>query len=142
MCRGTGRVPEPGADVIIDYLPIAIYLAVLVAFAVALIVLSHILVPRNAPRLRAWDKPFECGLRSEGLAPGRYPVKYYLVAIMFVIFDLEAVFFYPWAVSLQAFKDSQLGWLWFLEMLVFIVILLVGYVYIVAKGVFGWSESE
>lgn len=127
---------------LIDYLPIAIYLAVLVAFAVALIVLSHIFVPRNAPHLRGWDEPFECGLRSEGIAQGRYPVKYYLVAIMFVVFDLEAVFFYPWAVSLQVFKDTQLGWLWFLEMLVFILILLVGYVYIVAKGVFGWPESE
>ncbi|OGK09261.1 MAG: hypothetical protein A2Y63_00585 [Candidatus Riflebacteria bacterium RBG_13_59_9] len=124
------------------YLPIAVYLVVLVGFALVLIVLSHLLVPRNAPRSSEWEKPYECGLQSQGLAQGRYPIKYYLVAIMFVIFDLEAVFFYPWALSLEAFKSSNLSWLWFSEMLVFIIILLVGYVYIVAQGVFAWSEDS
>lgn len=124
------------------YLPVAIYLALLVAFAFALIVLSHLLVPRNVPRAPRWEDAYECGLKSEGLPQGRYPVKYYLVAIMFVIFDLEAVFFYPWAVSLEAFKVSGIGWLWLVEMLVFILILLVGYIYIIAKGVFGWAEEE
>jgi len=138
---GAAHTVDTGAAALAGYLPVAVYLAVLVAFAALLIILSHLIVPRNVPRSPEWARPYECGLKSEGLPLGRYPVKYYLVAIIFVIFDLEAVFFYPWAVSLGAFKDAGLGAFWFMEMLVFVVILLVGYVYLIAKGVFNWQEE-
>jgi NADH-quinone oxidoreductase subunit A len=138
---GAAHTVDPGAAALAAYLPIAIYLAVLVGFAALLIILSHLIVPRNVPRSERWTQPYECGLKSEGLPLARYPVKYYLAAIIFVIFDLEAVFFYPWAVSLGTFKDAGYGPFWFMEMLVFVVILLVGYVYLLAKGVFNWSEE-
>jgi NADH-quinone oxidoreductase subunit A len=128
-----------------DYLnawfPVGVYLVILVGFAALLIILSHLIQPRNIPRRKEFTEPFECGLKSSGLPLGRYPVKYYLAAIMFVVFDLEAIFLYPWAVCLQAFKDAGLAWLWFSEMLVFIIILLAGYAFILAKGVFAWPEE-
>ena len=130
-----------GQDYLNAWLPVGVYLAILVGFAALLIILSHILQPRRVPTRREFREPFECGLKSDGLPPGRYPVKYYLAAIMFVVFDLEAIFLYPWAVCFQQYKDAGLAWLWFSEMLAFILILLAGYAFILAKGVFGWPEE-
>ena len=128
-------------SVLASYLPIGIYLGLLVAVAAFIIILSHLLDPRKCPTSPEWSEAFECGLKSKGLAQDRYPVKYYLVAMLFVVFDIETVFLFPWAVTLDAFKQSDLGGFWFVEMLVFIVILLVGYVYIVKKGVLEWSSE-
>ena len=75
------------------------------------------------------DEPFECGNPSSGSAWGRFSVKFYLAAILFIIFDVEVVFMYPWAV---VFK--QLGMFGFVEMLVFVLILAVGLIYIIKKG--------
>ncbi|OPX23834.1 MAG: hypothetical protein B1H03_00425 [Planctomycetales bacterium 4484_113] len=125
-----------------QYVPIAIYLAILVATAVAMIVLSHLLSPRRVPTAVSWDGAYECGLRSRGLPQDRYPVKYYLIAILFVVFDVETVFLFPWALTVEAFKKSGFGGYWFTEMLVFIVILLIGYAYILKKGVLQWSSGQ
>lgn len=126
---------------IADFVPFVIHIGVLTILAVAMIALSHLLSPKRVPTSQEWEKAYECGLVSQGLAYDRYPVKYYLVAILFVLFDLEAVFLFPWAVSLNAFKDAGLGFLWFTEMLIFIVVLFVGYVYIVSKGALLWKEE-
>jgi NADH-quinone oxidoreductase subunit A len=75
------------------------------------------------------DEPFECGNPSSGSAWGRFSVKFYLVAILFIVFDVEVVFMYPWAVVFR-----RLGLFGFVEMLVFVLILAVGLVYIIKKG--------
>lgn len=125
-----------------DFIPLIIYLAILILVGVLIIAVSHLLSPRAVPTSPEWRRAYECGLLSEGIPQERYPIKYYLVAILFVVFDLETVFLYPWAVSLKVFKESGSSYLWFLEMLVFILILIVGYIYIVSKEVLLWSERE
>ncbi len=80
------------------------------------------------------EEAYECGIAAETDARERFPVKFYLVAIMFIIFDLETVFLYPWAVSY-----NKLGLFGLIEMGVFIAILLVGYVYVVKKGALKWD---
>lgn len=129
-------------SVILPYVPIAVYLAILVATAVVIIVLSHLLYPRRAPTAFSWSEAYECGLKTGGLPQGRYPVKYYIIAILFVVFDVETVFLFPWALTVDAFRESGYAGYWFGEMLVFIAILLVGYAYIIKKGVFQWSSEE
>lgn len=124
------------------YVPIAVYLGILVATAVLIIVLSHLLIPRRVPTTHPWGQAYECGLKSRGLPQDRYPVKYFLVAILFVVFDVEVVFLFPWALALDTFKESGCAAYWFAEMVVFIVILLVGFAYIVKKGVLQWSSEE
>jgi len=126
---------------IVNFVPFGIHIGVLTILAVAMIVLSHLLSPRQAPTSEQWGKAYECGLVSRGLGHDRYPIKYYLVAILFVLFDLEAVFLFPWAVSLSAFKEAGLSFLWFSEMLVFVAVLFVGYIYILSKGVLLWTEE-
>jgi NADH-quinone oxidoreductase subunit A len=102
------------------------------AMAVAFVAISHLLAPRSINPNKT--QPYECGVVPQGDARTPFSVHYYLVAVLFVLFDLEAVFVYPWAVSLR-----ELGTPALVEMLVFIVILLVGYVYAWKKGVFEWE---
>ncbi len=102
------------------------------AMAIAFVAISHLLAPKSSnPNKR---QPYECGVVPQGDARAPFNIHYYLVAVLFVLFDLEAVFVYPWAVSLR-----ELGTPALVEMLVFIVILLVGYVYAWKKGVFEWE---
>ena len=83
---------------------------------------------------RAKNDPYESGVkRMIGLAEQKFSVKYYLLAILFLLFDIEAVFMYPWAVSVR-----ELGWFGFTEMVVFMVLLLTGLIYILKKGVLNW----
>ena len=83
---------------------------------------------------RAKNDPYESGVkRMIGLAEQKFSVKYYLLAILFLLFDIEAVFMYPWAVNVR-----ELGWFGFTEMVVFMVLLLTGLIYILKKGVLNW----
>ncbi|WP_448873858.1 NADH-quinone oxidoreductase subunit A [Desulfobulbus propionicus] len=83
---------------------------------------------------KAKNDPYESGVkRMIGLAEQKFSVKYYLLAILFLLFDIEAVFMYPWAVSVR-----DLGWFGFTEMVVFMVLLLTGLIYILKKGVLNW----
>lgn len=83
---------------------------------------------------QAKNDPYESGVkRMIGLAEQKFSVKYYLLAILFLLFDIEAVFMYPWAVSVR-----ELGWFGFAEMVVFMVLLLTGLIYILKKGVLNW----
>jgi NADH-quinone oxidoreductase subunit A len=117
---------------LIDYLPILILVVLAGGFAAGNIVLSLILGPRhpNPEKL----SPYECGIVPVGNARERFSVKFYLVAMLFIIFDMEIVFLYPWAV---AFKP--LGWLGLAGMATFLVILLVGYFYAWQKGGLEWE---
>ncbi|OGF16702.1 MAG: NADH-quinone oxidoreductase subunit A [Candidatus Eisenbacteria bacterium RBG_16_71_46] len=115
-----------------EYLPVLMFLAVAIAFAAGTIGLSSIIVPRrsNARKMSA----YECGVEPVGNARARFSVKFYLVAVLFILFDIEAVFLYPWAVTFR-----QLGLVGLIEMMVFIVILLIGYLYLLKKRALEWD---
>ncbi len=121
------------------FVPILIFALIMVALSVVMIVLSHFLTPSKYASKKTFDEPYECGLKTDGITEGRYPVKFYLVAILFVIFDIEAVFLWPWAISFKSFSEAGASVFWYAEMLVFIIILLVGYFYVVGKGALDWK---
>jgi NADH-quinone oxidoreductase subunit A len=110
-----------------QYIPVVIALLVCGAVATLMTFASKLLGASKHTAVK--DEPFECGNPSSGSAWGRFSVKFYLAAILFIIFDIEVVFMYPWAV---VFK--QLGMFGFIEMLVFVLILAVGLIYIIKKG--------
>jgi len=117
---------------LISYLPILILLLVVMGFAISNIIISA-LVGRYKPSAEKLS-PYECGIEPVGSARERFSVKFYIIAMMFVVFDIEVVFLYPWAV---AFKSLALFGL--VEMAIFIIILLVCYVYIWKRGGFEWE---
>lgn len=120
---------DPTVDLFIQ---LGIVLAVGVVMAVAFITISHLLSPKS--RNPNKGLPYECGVVPKSDARAPFNIHYYLVAVLFVLFDLEAVFIYPWAVSLRSLGTAALG-----EMFVFIAVLLVGLVYAWKKGVFEWE---
>ena len=117
------------------YLPLLIQLGVALALAVGMVILSTLLGKHRYSRAKM--SPYECGMTPVGNARERFPVKFYLVAMLFILFDVEAVFLYPWAVLLRELK--MFG---FWEMLVYIGIVLVGLIYVWNKGVLDWSLTE
>ena len=114
------------------YLPIAVLFAVSTLLAVLIIALGHLFGPRRPTPRKA--SPYESGMSPFGPGTRRLPVRFYLVAVLFILFDIEVVFFLPWAVVFR-----QLGLFGLLEMFVFIGILLVGYVYAWKKGALEWE---
>jgi NADH-quinone oxidoreductase subunit A len=114
-----------------EYLPVLLQILVAIVFAASALVVS-ILVGKSGKRTRAKDMAYECGMIPQGEQVPRFSVKFYLVAMLFILFDLEIVFMYPWAVVYRdAIKQSSVI---FWSMLSFITILMVGYVYAVKKG--------
>ncbi len=113
------------------YLPIFIYLVCAILFPIALLLVSKLLRPSapNPAKLEA----YECGIQAASDARGRYTVRFYIIAILFVIFDVETIFLYPWAVRYQ-----KLGWFGVAEVAVFLVILVVGYIWAYKKGALEW----
>lgn len=113
------------------YIPILIFLAVAMAFPVVAIWLAKFVRPSvpSTTKLEA----YECGIRAVSDSRGRYTVRFYIVAILFVIFDVETIFLYPWAVRYKA-----LGWFGVAEVVVFLAILFVGYIWAYKKGAFEW----
>ncbi|MDE2392423.1 MAG: NADH-quinone oxidoreductase subunit A [Cytophagales bacterium] len=116
-----------------DFLPIFVQLAAALAFIVATMVATHSLGPKRHSKKK--DDAFECGIESIGDARTPISVKYFLVAILFVLFDIEIVFMYPWAVNFK-----HLSWNGFYEMLVFMGLLLVGFLYVLKKGILKWEK--
>ena len=116
-----------------DFLPIFVQLAAALAFIVATMVATHTLGPKRHSKKK--DDAFECGIESIGDARTPISVKYFLVAILFVLFDIEIVFMYPWAVNFK-----QLSWNGFYDMLVFMGLLLVGFLNIKKKGILKWEK--
>ncbi len=117
------------------YLPFLMHFVIATALASAMVVLSW-LIGQHKPN-RAKMSPYECGVEPIGDAQGRFSVKFYLVAMLFILFDVEAVFLYPWAVILRELK--MFG---FWEMMVYIAIVLVGLFYVWKKGVLDWGRTS
>jgi len=115
-----------------SYIPILMQLVLAVGFVVGTIIISGKLGPKRTSEVK--DKNFECGIESVGNARIPFSVKYFLVAILFVLFDVEVIFLYPWAVN---FKD--LGIEGMLKMIVFMALLLVGFFYIIKKKALEWE---
>src|ERR1700748_1003596 len=117
----------------IDYLPILIMLIIAVGFAVVSLWATHVLGPKRKTKVKL--ESFECGIETQGNARVPFSIKYFLVAILFVLFDIEVIFMYPWAAN---FKD--LGMLGIIEVFSFIALLLVGFYYMIAKKALKWEE--
>lgn len=115
-----------------EYLPIVILIILSVGLAVLVVVIGHAFGPRRPTERKSL--PYESGMRPIGVGTRQMPIRFYLVAILFILFDIEVVFFLPWAV---VFKQLKLFGL--VEMFLFILILLVGYVYAWKKGALEWG---
>ncbi len=123
-----------------DYLPIALMFLVAVGFAAGNVLLSQLVGQHKATRTKTM--PYECGKDPVGSARERFSVKFYLVAMIFILFDIELIFLIPWAVVFTRFATGgqDLRVLIYVEMMLFVVLLLVGYVYILKKGLFEWGD--
>ena len=115
--------------------PIGIYFALVLLLVASMLVLSHVLGQRH--RDRATDSPYESGILSEGSARVRLSAKFYLVAMLFVVFDLEAVFIFAWAVA-----GREVGWPGYWEMVVFVGILLAALAYLWRLGALDWNPKQ
>ena len=123
-----------------DYLPILLMFLVAGGFAGGNILLSQLVGQRKQTRTKLM--PYECGKDPVGSARERFSVKFYLIAMIFILFDIELIFLMPWAVvfkSLSA-QGALMRNLIYVEMMLFVVLLLVGYVYVWKKGLFDWGE--
>ena len=115
------------------YFPIACLFFVSIAAGGGLLLVSKF-IGKKTTDSKYMDTPYECGIEPVGSTKERFPVKFYLVAILFILFDIEVVFMYPWAVIYD-----RLALFGFIEMLVFIGILIVGYIYILRSGALKWD---
>lgn len=114
------------------YVPILIYILVAIGFGVVTLLVARLVFPQRFSRVKL--APYECGIEPTTDARDRYSVRYYLVAMLFVIFDVETVFLYPWAVILD-----ELMWFGLIEVVVFLIILVVGYFYAWREGALEWA---
>ncbi|MFM9027959.1 MAG: NADH-quinone oxidoreductase subunit A [Bacteroidota bacterium] len=119
-------------DLPFDYFPMVIQFVVELGFIVTTMVATHYLGPKRKSKIKL--ESFECGIESKGNARIPFSIKYFLVAILFVLFDVEVIFMYPWAVNFK-----ELGTTGILEMFVFMVLLLTGFYYIIRKGALKWE---
>jgi NADH-quinone oxidoreductase subunit A len=115
--------------------PFVVYVAVVIVLAAGMLGISYVLGERH--KERATGEPYESGILSTGSARVRLSAKFYLVAMFFVIFDLEAVFIFAWAVAWR-----ELGWIGYIEVVVFIVILLAALIYLWRVGALDWGTSR
>lgn len=120
---------------IADYLPILMMLVVGALFGGVSMFVSKFLAPRRPTRTKL--EPYECGIVADKEPPERFPVRFYMVAMLFILFDIEIVFMYPWAVAY-----GRLGLFGFAEMAVFLLILLGAYAYIWREGVLDWAPRR
>ncbi len=116
----------------LDYFPILIQFFVALGFVATTMFATHLLGPKTKGKNK--DDSFECGIESKGNARTQFSVKYFLTAILFVLFDVEVIFMYPWAVNFKA-----LGQTGFIEMVLFMAFLLLGFIYIIKKGALDWE---
>jgi NADH-quinone oxidoreductase subunit A len=117
------------------YFPVLVQIVIAVLVASGLVALSYLLGKRVKSQLK--DTPYESGIAPTGSARERFSVKFYLVAIVFILFDIEAVFLYPWAVVYRELKMFA-----FVEMFLFIALILSGFFYIWKKGALDWSREQ
>ena len=121
-----------------EYLPVLLQIIVAIGFAASALLIS-VLLGKSGRRTPAKDTAYECGMIPQGEAQPRFSVKFYLVAMLFILFDLEIVFMYPWAVVYRDFLRDH-GSTIFWSMLSFVGILTAGYVYAIKKGALDWSR--
>ena len=114
-----------------EYIPILIFLAIAIAFPVVTILAAKLIRPQSPFKEKL--EAYECGIKAASDARGRYTVRFYIVAILFVIFDVETIFLFTWAI-----QYNVLGLFGLIEMLVFLAILIVGFVWIFRKGALEW----
>jgi NADH-quinone oxidoreductase subunit A len=115
--------------------PLAVYFAAVIAIVTGMMVLSYVLGQRHKDR--ATGEPYESGIASTGTAHVRFDVRYYLIAMFFVIFDIEAIFIFAWSVSVR-----ELGWAGYLEILIFIGVLIVVLIYLWKLGALDWGSKR
>jgi len=115
-----------------QYLPVLLFILVGLAVGVAPQVIGYILGP-NRPD-PAKNSPYECGFEAFEDARMKFDVRYYLIAILFILFDLEIAFLFPWAVALK-----EIGWIGFIDMMIFLAILVLGFAYMWIKGALDWE---
>jgi NADH-quinone oxidoreductase subunit A len=120
-----------------DYLPLLLHIGIAIGFAISALLVS-ILLGMAGGRTRVKDTAYECGMVPQGETQPRFSVKFYLVAMLFILFDLEIVFMYPWAVVYKEMIVESKLILW--SMLSFITILMVGYIYALKKGALDWKK--
>jgi NADH-quinone oxidoreductase subunit A len=121
-----------------DFIPVLLQILVASGFA-ALVLLLSVLFGRAGRRNKMKDSAYECGMLPIGPAQPRFSVKFYLIAMLFVLFDIEVVFLYPWAVSFRDMIEHSLMPLW--SVLGFTGILFVAYLYVLKKGALDWNEA-
>jgi NADH-quinone oxidoreductase subunit A len=115
-----------------EYFPIVLMAVVALGFVVTVMVLTHLLGPKRKTKIK--QEAFECGIESQGNARSPFSIKYFLVAILFVLFDVEVIFMYPWAVNFR-----ELGVFGLLEMFSFMGLMIVGLIYVIRRGALNWE---
>ena len=120
-----------------DYLPILTLIIVATGLAGLIVLISILFGPRRRANNPKKLVPYESGMRAIGQGQRRYPIRYYLIAVIFILFDIEVIFFYPWAVAFR-----QLGIAGFVEMMIFVGILLAGFIWIWKKGALDWETMD
>jgi NADH-quinone oxidoreductase subunit A len=120
-----------------EYLPIAILMIIATGLALLIVALGHLFGPRR-PSNRKME-PYESGMKPIGPGTRRMPVRFYLVAVLFIIFDIEVIFILPWAVVLNDFIGMNLGFYALIVMAIFILVLLVGFIYEWKMGAMEWE---
>ncbi len=118
---------------LLDYLPIFIMFLIAGGFAVFILFLTHRVGPNRKTKVK--QEAFECGIQTQGNARVPFSIKYFLVAIIFVLFDIEVIFMYPWAANFK-----ELGILGIIEVFSFILLLLVGFYYMLSKNALKWED--
>ena len=116
----------------VDYLPIAMMFVVAMGFVLSTMVATHLLGPNRKSKVKL--ETFECGIEPQGNSRMPFSIKYFLIAILFVLFDVEVIFMYPWAVNFRSLGVTGL-----LEMFLFMGILVLGLIYIIRKGALKWE---
>ena len=124
-----------------DFLPVPIYAVLVVALVALPLVIQYIVSPRHN---KGGEKltSYECGEVPEGSAWVKFNVRFYVIALIFIIFDVEVLFLFPWAVVFQSLVDSELGFLAFIEMFIFVLILIIGFAYVWVKGDLDWVKMK
>lgn len=122
-------MPQSPAEI---YFPVLLQIVIATVLAIGLVGAGFVLGKRVRNKVK--DKPYECGIDPVGSTRERFSVKFYLVAMLFILFDIEAIFLYPWAV---VYRDLKL--FGFVEMLLFIILVLAGFFYIWKKGALNWA---
>jgi NADH-quinone oxidoreductase subunit A len=124
-------VVSTSADYLARYFPVVLFGVIVAAFGVGTLLISHFVQPREATTDLS---PYECGSEPVSDARMPFPVRYYIIAMLFVIFDIEVIFLYPWAVVFD-----KIGFLGFVEMLIFIVMFVIAFAYAWGKGALEWD---